>query len=496
MTDSHDSIAAIDLGSNSFHMLLARLDNDQLQVIDRHKEMVRLAEGLDEDNRLDEEVAQRAIDCLERFGQRIRSVPEENVRIIGTNTLRKARNSQKFLKRAEKALGHPVEIVSGREEARLVYLGVAHGLPVDGKQRLVIDIGGGSTELIIGKDFDTLMRESLSMGCVSMTRMRFPNGEIKAKAWKKAVMQARLELLPVVANYIQLGWDYAVGASGTMRSVAAVIKAQGWSDGAITREGLLKLEEAVLSVKNVDKLKLEGLSDDRRPVFVGGLAVVKALFDGLGIESMTPAQGALREGALYDLSGRLHHNDVRGRTIATLMDRFVMYPAQAERVRATVVKLLKMSTDSCGLSKPQKRLLKWAAQLHEVGLRVAHTGYHKHGAYFVGHADMPGFSRSEQQLLALLIRTQRRKTSRSLFADLSDDDRLQVVKMMIVLRLALLLRRDRQDSWIPLKDFQSDGKDVLLAFRDDWLEEHPLTRADLAQEAKYLKRVGVNLIVE
>lgn len=477
-------------------MLLARIENDQLQVIDRHKEMVRLAEGLDEDNHLDDAVATRAIECLERFGQRIRSVPEENVRIIGTNTLRKARDSRKFLKRAEKALGHPVEIVSGREEARLVYLGVAHGLPVDGKQRLVIDIGGGSTEVIIGNNFETVMRESLSMGCVAMTRARFEGGEIRPKSWKKAVMAARLELLPVAANYIQLGWDYAVGASGTMRSVAAVIQAQGWSDGAITREGLLKLEEAVLSVTHMDELKLDGLSDDRRPVFVGGLAVVKALFDGLGIESMTPAKGALREGALYDLSGRLHHNDVRGRTIATLMERFVMYPAQAERVRTLVVKLLKMSTDSCGLGKPHKRLLKWAAQLHEVGLRVAHTGYHKHGAYFVAHADMPGFSRSEQALLALLIRTQRRKLSSGLFSELPGVDRQQMLKMMIVLRLALLLRRDRRDGLVPLKTFQSDGEDVLLSFKDNWLDHHPLTKADLAQEAKYLKKVGVHLKVE
>ncbi len=495
VTDTHDSIAAIDLGSNSFHMLLARLDNDQLQVIDRHKEMVRLAGGLDEKNCLDEKVMQRAIDCLEKFGQRIRSLPEENVRIIGTNTLRKAKNAKDFLRRAEQALGHPVEIVSGREEARLVYLGVAHGLPVDGKQRLVVDIGGGSTEIIVGRDFDTQMRESLSMGCVSMTKLWFEDGVIKPKAWRKAVMQARLELLPVASNYVQLGWSYAVGASGTMRSVAAVMKAEGWSNGEITRDALGKLVEKVLAAENIKALKLEGLSEDRRPVFVGGLAVVQALFDGLGINSMMPAQGALREGALYDLSGRLDHDDVRGRTISTLMERFVLYPAQADRVKTTVIKLLKMSTNSCGLGKPDRRLLRWAAQLHEVGLRVAHTGYHKHGAYFVGHADMPGFSSSEQKTLALLIRSQRKKISSSLFVDLSENDRDDIIKMMILLRLALLLRRDRQDTWIPLTDFQSDGKDVVLAFKENWLAEFPLTRADLEQEAKFLKGLGVSLSV-
>lgn len=493
MTTSTQTLAAVDLGSNSFHMLLARIDGDQVRVIDRHKDMVRLASGLLPDGSLSAESRERALNCLQQFGQPLKALPPENVRVVGTNTLRSAKHAEAFLEEAETALGHPIEIVSGREEARLVYLGVAHSQPVDGHQRLVIDIGGGSTELIVGRDFETLLRESVRLGCVSSTRQFFDSGTLKRKYWHRAVLNARLELLPLVSQYAQLGWEYGIGASGTMRSIGAVLKANNWSNGDITLEGIESLEEAVFQFKSMDDLKLEGLSSDRQPVFVGGFAVVRALFEALGLERLQIAQGALREGLLYDLSGRLEHDNVRTRTIKYMKDRFVTYPAQSERVRATSVRLLKMASDSCGLAKRELQLLKWAAELHDVGLQVAHSGYHKHGAYFVRYADMPGFSQSEQQDLALLIRCQRGKLNKKLLAQIPEVEWLPFVKMVIVLRLALLIKRDRKDEWIPLNIFQSNGQQVRLIFDKGYLESHPLTQFDLEQEAKQLAKLEAEL---
>ena len=493
MTTPPITFAAVDLGSNSFHMLLARMEGGQIRVIDRHKDMVRLASGLLPNGELSEESRERALACLQQFGQPLRNLPPENVRIVGTNTLRSAKHAEAFIEEAEAALGHPIEIVSGREEARLVYLGVAHSLPVDGKQRLVIDIGGGSTELIVGRDFETLLRESVRVGCVSATRQFFEDGAIKRKRWKRAVLHARVELLPLAADYAQTGWEYVVGASGTMRSVAAVLKANDWSNGDITLEGIEKLEEHILGCKHIDELKLEGLSSDRQPVFIGGFAVVRALFDALDLERMEISSGALREGVLYDLSGRQDHDNVRMRSIAVLKERLVTYPAQSERVRSMCVALLKMATDSCGLNKREVQLLKWAAELHDVGLQVAHSGYHKHGAYLARYVDMPGFSQSEQEDLALLIRCQRGKLNTKLFNHLAEREMLQFIKMVILLRLALLLRRDRKDQWIPLRIFQSNGRQVKLLFDDEYLESHPLTQFDLEQEARKLAKLDVEL---
>lgn len=493
MTTKSKMLAAVDLGSNSFHMVLARIEGDLVQVIDSHKDMVRLASGLLPNGELTEESRERALRCLEQFGQPLRNLPPENVRIVGTNTLRNAKKAAGFLEAAEAALGHDIEIVSGREEARLVYLGVSHSLPVDGKQRLVMDIGGGSTELIIGRDFETLMRESVHLGCVRMTQKFFADGIIKRKFWKQAVLHAQVELLPLASHYAQMGWDYAIGASGTMRSVASVLQANGWADGDITREGIQQLEDAIFEFRDMSELKLSGLSSNRVPVFVGGFSVVRGLFEALGLERLRIAQGALREGLIYDLSGRLEHDSVRKRAINYLKERFVNDAAQAERVRSLSVGLLKMATDSCGLNKAEVQRVKWAAELHDVGRQVAHSGYHKHGEYFVRYADMPGFSQSEQLDLSLLIRCQRGKLSNKLFAHLPDDERLQFVKMVIVLRLALLLRRDRKDQWIPLKIFQSNGRQVKLIFDQDYLDKHPLTRFDLEQEAKKLSKLGAEL---
>jgi exopolyphosphatase/guanosine-5'-triphosphate,3'-diphosphate pyrophosphatase len=495
MSESNEVLAAIDLGSNSFHMLLARLENDQLQVVDRHKEMVRLAGGLDKDRHLSREVRDRALACLQRFAQRIKDLPADNIRVVGTNTLRSAANANKFLIEAERALGHDIEIISGMEEARLIYLGVAHSTPSEQGKRLVIDIGGGSTELIIGEGFDTLMRESLNMGCVSITRQFFKNGKITEEAWKNAVTHAKLELLPLIRPYSELGWDVAIGASGTMRSMADVQLEMGWAEAGITHDGMHKIKKALLKTGETEGLELEGLSIERQPVFIGGAAIVKALFEGFQLELMHPAQGALREGLLYDISGRRDHQDVRGRTIDFLLQRFHIDPSQAERVMQVGVQLIEAGAETLELADEDIQLFLWAAELHEIGLAVAHSHYNRHGAYLIEHADLPGFSLSEQRLLAVLIRLQRRKISKRFLKELSEDDLPLIKKLLVLLRVALILRRDRNDIPVPIERAKWSEKGLSLKFTNEWLEENPLTHADLEQEVGYLKSIGLRLKV-
>ncbi|HKK13082.1 MAG TPA: exopolyphosphatase, partial [Gammaproteobacteria bacterium] len=308
---SADTIAAVDLGSNSFHMVVAHRADGRLQIVDRLREPVRLAAGLDSERRLTADAQSRALGALERFGQRLQDLPDANVRAVGTNTLRRARNGAEFIAAAQQALGQAIETISGVEEARLIYLGVAHSLAEDRGRRLVVDIGGGSTELIVGEGFEPLQLESLYMGCVGMSRKYFPGGRIDKEGLRAAELAAGLELQPVQGVFRDLGWTAATGASGTIRAVRAVVTEAGWSDSGITRESLARLRQALLAAGDMGKLKLKGLSDDRRPVFAGGVVILSAIFDALGIEHMTYSDGALREGLLYDLIGRVHDQDIR-----------------------------------------------------------------------------------------------------------------------------------------------------------------------------------------
>ena len=405
-----ESFAAVDIGSNSFHMIVAKYTDGRLQVIDRIKDMVRLASGLDDRHRLDEESMERAIQCLQRFGQRIREIPRVNVRAVGTNTLRQARNGHAFLLRAREALGHPIEVISGREEARLIFLGVAHTVYNETDRRLVVDIGGGSTELIIGRGFEPELTDSLYMGCVNISQRHFRDGAITEKKIRGATLACRQEMEAVEALYRKSGWDAAIGSSGTISSIFDVIVKNGWSDAGITPASLELLCDALISAGNVDKIRLEGLSDRRRPVFVGGVCVLRAVFQALAIQRMSFSEGALREGLLYDLIGRVHDQDIRGHTISDAARRYQVDTEQAERVRATAVNLFQQARKSWGLDqRVDLRLLEWGAQLHEIGLSIAHTQYHRHGAYLLSNADLAGFSRPEQYNLAMLVRAHRRK---------------------------------------------------------------------------------------
>ena len=488
-------VAAIDLGSNSFHMVIAQIKNGQLKIIDRLREPVRLADGLDEWQRLGEEAQLRALSCLERFGQRLVNVPQGCVRAVGTNTLRSASNGPEFIGQAERLLGHPIEVVSGTEEARLIYQGVLNSLALDEKKRLVIDIGGGSTELIIGKGNKPSLMESLSMGCVSVSRRYFKDGAITAAAWEKALLFALLELEPKIAVYRKLGWDTAVGASGTIRAIDKVIQAAGWEHEGITLSALKRVQRALLDAGNINRIKMSGLNQDRAAVFPGGLVILLACFEALGIKQMRVADGALREGLLYDLLGRISHNDIRSQSVQHLAARYHVDMEQAARVAKTAQRCLKQLARDWNLENEScARWLAWASMLHEIGLDIAHNQYHKHGAYVIENADLAGFSLQEQKLVALLVLAHRRRFPAKAINELRQPRTRMIQGLAILLRLATLLHRSRNSEELPLFKVKAEKKTLSLAFPKQWLDAHPLTRADLEQEADYLAEIGAKLV--
>jgi exopolyphosphatase/guanosine-5'-triphosphate,3'-diphosphate pyrophosphatase len=488
----YTTVAAVDLGSNSFHMIVARSDNGTLHVLDRLQEMVRLGNGLDARNRLVPAARRRALECLERFGQRLRGLPRGSVRAVGTNTLRQMRDAADFLAAAERALGHPIEIIAGREEARLIYQGMAHSRPADDTRRLVVDIGGGSTELIIGQGYEPLAMESLHIGCVSLSQAYFADGRISDKAMRRAETYARLELQPVEAQF-RRGWEMVIGTSGTIRSVRTILRAEGWTDGTITRAALERLREALVDAGDVDDLDLDGLNPERAPVLPGGLSVLGAVFEALDLERMQVADGALREGLLYDLVGRLTHQDVRDRTVSALGARLHTDAVQAERVAHTAADCLRQVQRAWSIDAAAARMLGWAARLHEVGLVIAHNQYHKHGAYLVEKADLPGFSWSEQRLLAALIRGHRRKFPQDVFAALPRSQRTGAVHLCVLLRLAVLLHRARQDIELAGLRLRAGRRGLQLKFARGWLRRHPLTAVDLELERDWLGAAGLRL---
>jgi exopolyphosphatase/guanosine-5'-triphosphate,3'-diphosphate pyrophosphatase len=491
-----DVLAAVDLGSNSFHMLVARYDHGQIVVLDRLREMVRLAAGLDDHGRLNRESTQRALQCLERFGQRLRDMRAESVRVVGTNTLRKAKRRGAFLERARDALGHPIEIISGVEEARLIYLGVAHTTPQEGGLRLVVDIGGGSTELIIGEGLAAKRLESLYIGCVGQTERFFADGEITEKRMKRARTAAQLELEPVVNRFKHSEWSIAYGASGTLRAVGDVLQARDPAAMHIDRAGLEWLLQECLRAGAAARLKLPGLPSERQDVLPGGLAIILEVFDRLGIETMRIADGALREGLLYDLLGRLTDEDARVRSVRAMEGRFHVETAQADRVEATVLDFLRQVRADWGLEDPlAEPMLGWAARLHEVGLDIAHSQYQRHGAYLLQHADLPGFPSHEQQLLAAIVGAHRRKLSLASLDELMPPWHLQALYLIVLLRLAVLLHRGRGPRSLPDIRIAVKARGADLTFPRGWLDEHPLTAIDLEQEAGYLEAAGFKLRV-
>lgn len=491
-----DVIAAVDLGSNSFHMVVARYSHGQLIILDRLREMVRLGAGLDEQGRLTRESTEPALACLERFGQRLHDMKAESVRVVGTNTLRRAKRKGAFLDRARAALGHPIEIISGIEEARLIYLGVAHTMPSEPGRRLVVDIGGGSTEVIIGEAMHAKKLESLYMGCVGMSARYFNDGGITDKRIKRARLAARLELEPVRTNFRNYGWDQAVGSSGTIRSVGDVLRARNNGDGAITPAAVESLIEQAVKAGDVSKLRLPGLSEERLPVFAGGLAILVEILDAFDIKTMRVADGALREGLLYDLVGRFTDEDARVRSVRAMQARYHVDAAQAERVEASALDFLRQTTGEWQLDEPFAELvLSWAARLHEIGLDVSHSHYHKHGAYLLEHADMPGFPQDEQRILAAVVGAHRRKVNVESLQDLTPPWHIKAEYLIVLLRLAVLLHRGRSATALSKLELLAKGRSLEIVFPKGWLDAHPLTATDLENESEYLKAGNFRLRV-
>ena len=487
------TLAGIDLGSNSFHMVLGRFVEGHPMVLDGMKEMVQLGAGLDRARVLSEASQQRAIECLTRFGERARSLPEENVRAVGTNTLRVARNAESFLERAQRALGHRIEVISGIEEARLIYAGVVQDRPSKDERLLVIDIGGGSTEFIIGERAVPIDLESLYMGSIAMMGRHFEDGKINAKRYRRAEVTALQELERIQGRFRRLGWSAAVGASGTVKAVQRVLRENGWSKGPITRESLRKLRDVVLEAGSIEKLAtLKGLHRSRANTLPGGVAILSASLEALDVSSLEVSNKALREGLLNDLMmSRMLRQDVRETTVNALMKKYRVDEAQALRVRDTVLRLLAQVTQAWSLpALRSSELCSWAARLHEIGLDVAHSHYHKHGAYLVANGDMPGFSRHEQRLLSMLVRTHRRKFPTALWRELSSGDRI-VESLAVLLRLATLLHRSRTE--VPPVTLVAARRSLELRFAPGWLEAHPLVQADLQEESELLRSSGFEL---
>jgi len=489
----YTTLAAADLGSNSFHLEVGRVDGDQVYPLDSMKETVRLGGGITPDKQLDEHAQARALEALKKFSERLAGMPRDTVRVVGTNALRVAKNAGAFVREAEKTLGFPIEIISGREEARLIYLGVVHSLPLSNHNRLVVDIGGGSTELIIGNKLKTKSVESLYMGCVSFTTRYFPDGKIDKKSMKAAEFAARAQVQTIAARFEKTGWREAVGSSGTARSLAEILLKNGKAERGLNAEGLEWLKDELVKAGDLKKVSLEGLREDRIPVIAGGTAIMAAVFEELALKRMTVADGALRQGVLWDLLGRSHHRDIREVTVEQFAHRYRVDQAQAARVGRLALTLLdeidKDKEESLGA---RRKDLDWASRLHEIGMSIAQGAYHKHSAYILANADMPGFSRQAQARLSNLVLAQRGKLTKMRPAFEED---LRLAPLAFCLRLAVIFYRSRRNLKLPKMKVSRNGKDFHVAIDAGWLEDHTLAAIALESEREQWTATGYKLDV-
>ncbi len=484
-----DVLAAVDLGSNSFHLQIGRVLDDQVYMLDSLREAVRLGAGLTRDRRIDRAARSRAMRALERFAERLRGFPRASVRAVGTSALRVAKNASAFLAEAERTLGYPVEVIFGREEARLIYLGVSHSLAPSIERRLVVDIGGGSTECIIGTGLEPQLMESLPMGCVGYSQRFFPDGRLDKPRFKRAQLAAANELQRIVDAYRAAGWRHAIASSGTARSLAAMLRDSGLSEDGITQAGLSALRERFIRAGKIGKLKLPGLRDDRKAIIPGGLAIMLSVLAEFGIDRIDVTDAALRQGVMYDLLGRVRHHDMREATARQFMRRYQVDAAQAERVERLAQRLLDGVAPR--RSENDTAMLRWAAQLHEIGISIAHAGYHKHSAYIVSQADMPGFSQSEQSRLARLLLAHRGKLSKLRGTPKRSPD----WPLVFALRLSALFHLSRRDYALPAMEGKATPQGFQLLLARGWLEKHPLTEAALDAETAEWRSVGIRFAV-
>ncbi|MDR2837959.1 MAG: exopolyphosphatase [Azonexus sp.] len=483
----YETVAAIDLGSNSFRLQVGRVVDDQIYVLDSLKEPVRLAAGLTADKQLDAAAQERGLMALRLFGERLRGIDKGAVRAVATNTLRVAKNADQFLPLAEAALGFPIEVIAGREEARLIYIGVSHSLPLVSHRRLVVDIGGGSTEFIIGKRHDPERMESLYMGSVSYTQRFFPDRRVDKKRLREAQAAAAKEIELIARDYQRFGWQEAVGSSGTARAIADILEQNDLNPAGeigITRSGLERLCALLVKAGSAEALDLQGARGDRPLTLPGGIAIMSAVFAELDIERMTYGDGALRLGVMYDLLGRFHHHDMRDATVAQFGRRYQVEAEQAGRIEATA--LLALDQLGGAVAEDDRQFLAWACRLHEIGISVAHNAYHKHGAYILTYADMPGFSHKDQARLAMLVLGHRGKLEK--LGEIPADN--SIWRLIFCLRLAVLLHRTRDDRALPAWTVKPQGNGFQLGLPGDWLAGNPWTAAALAEETAIWRQIG------
>ena len=486
----YTTLAAVDLGSNSFHLAIGRVVDDQIYALDSIKETVRLGAGLGPDKRIDAQAQERALAALRRFSERLAGMPPESVRVVGTNTLRVAKNAREFLEKAREAIGFPIEIISGREEARLIYAGVVQSLPPTDRDRLVIDIGGGSTEFIIGAKSRPKVMESLYLGCVSWTQRFFPDGRIDKKSMKAAELAARAQVQTIVSRFEKTGWREAVGSSGSARSLSEAMVASGRAERGITAEGLEWLREQAIAAGEARKLALPGLREERLPVFAGGLAIMGAIFTEFALREMTIAEGALRQGVLRDLLGRVHHRDIREVSVEQFAHRYHVDQVQSRRVGSLARELyhqLEPVRDERGTRA--EMFLDWAARLHEIGISISQAAYHKHSAYILAFADMPGFSRQEQGWLSNLVLVQRGRLSKMRAAF---DDDASLATLALCLRLAVIVYRSRRTLELPSLRIARKAKGLRLEVDGAWLAKNTLVAIALEAERGEWDGVGVS----
>lgn len=483
--------AAIDLGSNSFHMLIVRVANDKVEVIDREKDMVQIARGLDKNNILDADTVERAKACLLKFSDRLRDIPKSQIRAVGTRTLRSANNSDDFILQAQHMLGAPIQVISGFEEARLIYNGLFHSVASDNKQRLAIDIGGASTELVLGLEQTPILLESLNLGCASFTKTIIqPNDGVNEKSMKKVMQAAAAQLEIIRKSYLKKGWEMVFGTSGTIKCIAELLKDK---DGGaiISREGLDSLIKKTIEQGGVNNDNIPKL---RREVLPAGIAILHAVFSQLNLEKMYVSDSTLKEGLIYDTIGRFKDIDAREASVKKLKTQYHIDEPQGDRINKATLNLWRQIDGPTLDGISRTKLLKWAAQLHEIGLSISHSGHHHHGHYLLANSDLAGFSRYEQFFLANLVRFHRKKINIESITGMTPEVCATFLPLLVCLRIAVCLHRRREDIQTPTR-LTYEKTTYQLFFEPRWLEENPLILAGLQQEVSYFKRAGITLTI-
>lgn len=481
--------AVIDLGSNSFYMMIACVNQGVVQVVGIIKQKVRLASGLNENNELSLEAMERGWKCLAMFAERLQDIEPGNVRIVGTATLRLAKNVDVFLKKAHEILGHSVNVISGEKEAETIYLGVAH-TSFSEKNRLVIDIGGASTEMIVGTGFTPSLLTSLSLGCVTWLERYFADGLLNESNFSQAIKAAEAQIEPVRDKYVSKGWDVALGASGTVQAICEILATQS-VEGVLTLERLEDIKQQAIRCGAIDGLSIEGLVKERVLVFPSGLAILIAIFRQLKVKEMTLAGGALREGVLYGMLPEMQNTNIRQRTIDGLVCRFGIDKEQGEFVASLAKSMVYDLNDKWQLARFDGiDVLDAAAKIHELGLIVEYRKNHRHGAYILENSSLPGFTQEQHQILNCLIYNYRQAIDMSVVTKMAGSTAEVAERLTRILRVAVILAMRRKHEAIPKIAMTCDDGVLRLNLPGDWLTLHPLMQEELNNEIKSQATVG------